>query len=99
MRIAGESRLLALLCTLDLGSTVWMLTHNLATEANPLLRYYLDTGGLISFVGAKILLYLGPLYVLEMMRRSRPRFVQGLLRLAVCLYAASYVLSVWHVNG
>ena len=93
MVIAIESVVLGALCLFDLVSTVCLIHFGLATEANPLLDFYIRNGGMICFAAAKILLSMGPLFALEVIRRRRPRLVQGLLRLGIVLYLTTYGLG------
>ena len=81
-RIAPESYLLAALCLIDLLLTVYLVQAGVAVEANPILNIYLQAG-LWPFIGAKLLLTLGPLTALELLRSRRPGFVQRALRLAI----------------
>jgi len=97
MGIARESVWLGSLCLADMLWTVWLIRSGLAIEANPILSFYLNRG-LITFVAVKSLLFVGPLLVLEWVRRRRPRFVQAMLRLAIALYLGSYCAGIWRIN-
>ena len=97
MQISRESKILAGICLLDLVSTVWLVISGMAGEANPILRFYLDQG-LAWFILMKCLLVIAPVYVLEMLRERRPRFIRGLLRACIALYLLCYGLGVWQVN-
>jgi hypothetical protein len=99
VRVTWESGLLTTICMADLVSTLWLVSTGSATEANPILRFYLEQGGNVSFAGAKLLLFLGPLFVLELVRRRHPRLVRALLRVGIVLYLVCYLLGVWHVNA
>lgn len=97
MRISRESVLLALICLLDMVSTAWFFKIGSVQEANPIMRFYLDAG-ILPFLAIKTLLFVGPIYVLELMRRNRPMFIRNLLRTAIALYLISYGIGVWQVN-
>lgn len=97
--ILRETILLAAVCIADLSFTIWLITTGHAVEANPILRYYVDHGGLISFAAAKILLFAGPLFVLELLRRHRPEFVRSLLRVGITLYLVAYTAGVIQANS
>ena len=97
MHLSRESKILAGICLLDLASTVWLITSGMAREANPILGFYLDQG-LACFIVMKFLLVVAPVYALEMLRVSRPRFIRGLLRAGIVLYLLCYGLGVWQVN-
>src|SRR5690349_5687870 len=64
MAIAAESVVLGVLCLFDFVSTVWLLRTGIAMEANPVLGFYIQNGGIIAFAGAKVLLTIGPLFAL-----------------------------------
>ena len=98
MRLARESWLLAAVCTLDLVTTIAFVNHRGAIEGNPVMGYFL-TLGICAFVAAKLVLFLGPLAILEWARQYRPQFVTGMLRLAVVLYLGFYCVGVWRLNG
>ncbi len=98
MPILWESLVLALICALDLVTTLGLMASGTAGEANPILRFYLQNGGEVCFAAAKVLLFLGPIFVLEVFRRRRPRFVQSVLRAGILLYILSYGVGVWYAN-
>src|SRR5579871_5090942 len=97
MGISRESMWLGILCLADMLSTVWLVRNGLATEANPILRFYMDRS-LTVFVEAKSLLVIGPLIILEWTRRRRPRFVLAMLRMTIALYLGSYCAGIWRIN-
>lgn len=97
MKIARESWLLAAVCTLDLITTIWFVQRGNASEGNPVMRFYLERG-IVPFALAKMLLFLGPLAVLEWARRRNPRFVRTMLRLGIALYVGAYGGVVWRIN-
>ena len=97
MMICVESVVLAIICTLDMLSTAWLVRNGIAKEANPIMQFYLDSG-IYWFVFFKVLLYAAPIFVLELLRRRRPRSIRHILRLGVVLYLATYGLGVWQSN-
>ena len=99
MRIAWESALLAAICAIDLASTMWLISRGAATESNPILAFYLTRGGAVSFAAVKLLLFLGPLFLLELFRCQRPQFVRSLLRVCIVAYVTIYVCGVAAVNN
>ena len=98
MKFARETWILALLCSVDMISTALLLNAHIASEANPILRFYADLG-LPAFISVKTLLFFGPLYVLELLRCHRPRFVVGMLRAGIVGYLLVYGIGVFHVNS
>ena len=97
-RIAPESALLAALCVADLVSTLWLVYHHGAREANPVMDFYLALGPL-AFALAKTLTFMAPIIVLEILRRHRPESIRAILRLAIVSYVVCYSVGLWHVNS
>ena len=97
MKIARETWLLGLICTIDMLLTAWLLGRGVAREANPVMRFYVDMG-LPTFVAVKTLLYFAPLFVLELIRPRRPRFILALLRVGIAAYLIVYGIGVLGVN-
>lgn len=97
MKISWESRILAVICFADMMSTLWLVKMGAAAEANPIMRFYLNLGA-IWFLLAKSLLFVGPIYLLEMMRRRHPLPIQRALRLGIVLYLVCYAIGGWKAN-
>jgi len=89
--ISPETALLLCFCLLDTLTSAYFFQRGQAVEGNPLLRTYADAG-LMSFLGAKLFTFVPTLIFMEILRRSRPRFTAGLLRVATWGYAAVYAL-------
>ncbi len=98
MRVSIESVVLVALCAADAVFTVWLIATGRATEGNALLGFYLKEGGMLSFLGAKTLLTLGPIAILEQIRRRHPRFVRLLLRAGIAAYVLAWSAGVYHLN-
>jgi len=98
LRLAPETCFLAALCLLDLATTCFWIKYRDAAEGNPLMAWYLQTGGTPAFVAIKIVLFALPLFVAEWARRARPQFVRAALRLGIVAYLALYGTGVAHVN-
>lgn len=98
MRIAKETWLLALICMADMVSTAWLLSANSAVEANPVMRFYVDLG-VPTFIVVKSLLIFAPLYLLEMLKRHKPKFIVALLRVGIVGYVFIYGAGVIQANA
>lgn len=96
--LAPESLLLAAICLLDLLTTCFWIRYREAAEGNPLMAWYLASGGTPVFVLVKFVLCALPLFVAEWARQTRPRFVQAALRLTIAAYVMSYGAGVTHLN-
>lgn len=91
--ISREALFLMLVCTLDLISSAILFHQNLATEANPVLRWAAEMGT-VPFCLAKAATFVPALIVAEWYRRRRPQFVKLLLRSASVVYVFLYCLLV-----
>ncbi len=91
--LSREAMLLVALCSLDMLTSAWLFHHNLAVEANPLLRGAAEAGT-ASFISMKALSFLPALLVAEWYRRINPVFVKNLLRIACGAYSAIYAVLV-----
>jgi len=96
--VSIETLILAVICLLDLVSTVYWVRHIDAEEGNPLMAFYLHHGGVAAFAIAKAILCFGPLAVAEWARRHHPRFVHAALRCGIAGYVGLYGLGVFHIN-
>ncbi len=93
-----ESRLLALICTIDLILTLWLVESGMGVEANPIMRFYYDIAP-AAFVMAKTFLFAVPLLLLEHLHERNPRFIRALLRTTVVLYVVVYLIGIAAVNA
>lgn len=98
MRIARESWIITAICIADLITTLWFVGIHGAGEANPIMRFFL-LQGVIAFILAKCLLFVGPLVILEWARCQRPVFVRSMLRVAIAGYIGMYGVGVWKINA
>lgn len=98
MRVARETWGLAGICTLDLISTIWLITECGAQEANPMMARILEQG-MVAFVAAKAMLVVIPLGVLEWARRRSDRFVRTVSRIGIAAYVLMYCAVVWRANA
>ena len=99
MVIIGETAVLALVCLADLLWTMWVVANGSAVESNPIMQFYLQNGGLVGFAAAKVLLFAGPIFALEVLRHRRPRMIRTMLRACIVLYVVAYTVGVVHVNA
>jgi hypothetical protein len=96
-----EAWILLAVSLVDLATTVWLLNHGRAVEANPLLNYYLDAGLEWFLVFKGVILCLIPVGLVEWMRQRSPQYDRTLrmvLRCGIAGYAALYVVMVARAN-
>ena len=98
LRLAPESVVLAVICLLDLCSTIFWVSYRHATEGNPVMAYYLTHWGIAGFAAAKMVLLAMPLLIAEYARRTNPRFVHNALRFGIIGYISLYSLGVFQIN-
>jgi hypothetical protein len=98
MKIARETWLLGLFCTLDMLFTVWLIHKGLAKEGNPVMGFYVEKS-LPVFVVMKSLMFIAPLTALELLRQKKPKFVTNMLRLGILAYVLVYSFGVLRTNA
>lgn len=97
MKIAKESLLIAIIGLADLITTVMWIHFHGAEEANPVFAQLLKLG-VVWFALMKLLLLVGPIYLLEWARHRRPRFTLYASRFAISAYCGLYAIGVLHLN-
>lgn len=90
--VLRESVALATLCTADMISTLYVVRTHLAVETNPLFVGPLAHSD-FAFLALKLVSYLVPIALLEMLRPVRPEMVPNALRACLVGYVALYVLG------
>lgn len=97
IHISRESYVLGAICAADMISTILLVRSGRAIEANPLLTPFMERG-LVCFFFAKSMLFMVPLFALELLRNKRPEFVKKMLRVGIAAYVLSYGIGVLHIN-
>ena len=97
MRIGRGSVALAIICVVDLVSTVIAVVYWGIEEANPVMAFFLDRG-ITAFCAAKLASFVPAILILEWYRKRNPRFVSAVLKGAVAAYATMYIVLFWTVN-
>lgn len=91
--VCREVLFLMAICLVDLISSAVLFHHDLAVEANPVLRWSADAG-ILPFVSVKLVSFLPALALAEWYRRRRPDLIIPLLRWVGALYLGIYLISV-----
>ena len=97
LRISRESVVLAIICTLDMVSTAFLVRFRLAAEQNPLMAACLDRG-LLFFFAVKLLSFVPFIVLVERYRRRNPAFVRAATRAAIVLYLCVYAVLFARAN-
>ncbi len=84
--VLPETRALAVIGCADLLATVYFVSTEQASEANPLMAGILENSGPIGFVVFKALMLGIPLIIAELARKQSPHFVQKALKIGVGAY-------------
>jgi hypothetical protein len=87
--LAWESITLFMICFVDMCSTLYWVHNHTATEANPLMAYWLHQGDW-AFCIAKLLSFVPFLALCAYYRSSRPKLIAVALRSTIVLYATTY---------
>jgi len=84
------------LCLLDMISTLILTTRG-ATEANPVMAYFLHQGAW-HFVIAKLASFIPAVVALEWYYRRQPAKAETVIRAAIWLYVLLYGIAFYRVN-
>ena len=97
-RVLPETVLICGLCFLDMAWTMAAVRLGIAKESNPIMAPLL-VHGMIYFAVVKMLSFLVPLGILEMVHERNPRFIVGGLRFLFTAYIGLYIVGTLHVHG
>ena len=97
IKVSRESYVLGLICIADMVSTILLVRAGKAVEANHILVPFM-AHGIGCFFVAKTMLFVVPLFCLELLRTTRPLFVKKMLRVGIAAYLLSYGIGVIAVN-
>ena len=95
--ISKESLFLVVICLFDTVLTIVFTALGLATEANPLMRFWLERG-YVAFVLVKMGTLIPVVLLAEHYRRRNPVFVTKALRVGILGYLSVYVAALAVVN-
>jgi hypothetical protein len=98
MQLHRQTHILAVLCLLDLLTTLWLLRYHGAAEANPLMARFLNQG-VPMFILAKMVCFVLPLACIEWAWRRRPLFVRRAANLTILAYVGLYIVGVGRANS
>lgn len=95
IRRAGEKEafILAMICALDMYTTLWWVVNGEAMEANPLLAWTFHHHP-IWFVFLKCATFLPALAAVPYLGRRHPKFTPWLLRCAILVYLGMYSIGL-----
>ena len=89
--ISIELFIILVMAALDTVSTIWLVGSGIASEANPIMRFYLERG-MAAFVMVRMLM-VSPAFVLESMRYRTHKPIKLYLRAAIVVYFSAYMLG------
>ena len=91
--VSQDVTLLAMICLVDLATTLWWISQGQAREANPLMAYFLQQGH-VPFIVAKLVFFVPALVIAEWYRPRNPRFISRLLQGVTVAYLAAYLIGI-----
>ena len=97
MTLTRESIFLIGICTADLAATLLLLNSGGAMEGNPLMAFYLRYC-IGTFVMVKLALVFLPLFIAELGKQYKPKFVRFMLRATIATYLGMYIVVFLAVN-
>lgn len=92
-QISAETAAIALICCVDLLTTLFWVSQGKAKEGNPVMAYFLQIGT-GAFISAKVLTFAPALVAAEWYRQRNPAFVKRLLQWVIVAYLAIYIAGV-----
>lgn len=95
--ISRESSCLIAICLLDTLLTIVFVALGIATEANPLMRFWLEQG-YFAFALVKMGTLVPVILLAERHRRRNPVFVTKVLRFGIVAYLGIYFVTLVTVN-
>jgi|TARA_A100001391_G_scaffold78642_1_gene51094 succinate dehydrogenase hydrophobic anchor subunit len=95
-KIVGLVYALAILILIDLTATLFWVTNDLATEANPIMDFFLQVSPLL-FVIAKLALSATGIWILYYFRKRFKRKIFKILLGLNLIYIAVFVYHLWGV--
>ncbi len=93
-----ESVVLSLMCLVDAWLTIMLVAHGWASEANPIMAYFLEVG-IPVFVLAKVAVLIPGVVSCEFLKTRRYKFALWTMRFAAFGYLMVYVVGDLKVNG
>jgi hypothetical protein len=97
MTVAKETKLICIICLMDLGLTWVLMATGRFIEGNPIMKFYLSHG-LPAFVAAKLFFVAAPLAIAEWYRRFNPKLVSNTLKLTLYAYLGFYCTGLALAN-
>ena len=85
---------LAFICLLDAAVTLYAVRSGYATEANPLLRPFIQMGD-GHFLLVKGFSFLVPLCIIELLRHKKPKFINRALTVGAVSYPSLFAVGSW----
>ncbi len=91
--MSRESWILTLIVLADTFATYWLITAGLATEANPIMDWFISISWFAFFAVKGATLGLAIVFA-EWYRRKKPEFVRSWLRVGIVGYLTIWTLGV-----
>lgn len=95
--IAFDTLILVLICLLDLFTTLYFISLDIAIEANPIMAYALSCG-VHHFIWVKVCSFLPFVVLIEIYRRQKPFGAMIITRTVWVMYLAMYLYGTLTLN-
>ena len=88
---------LLFICTLDMLTTLYFVTHGFAVEINPIMNAFFKISPL-AFVAAKLISFIPFIIAIEMYKKHNARFTSIATRFTIVAYSIVYVVATVGAN-
>jgi len=97
LRLTRGSMVLLFICTLDMLTTLYFVTHGMAVEVNPLMNAFFKISPL-AFVMAKLVSFVPFIIAIELYKKYNARFTSIATRFTIVAYSVIYVIATVGAN-
>lgn len=97
-RLSRGSMILMALCTLDMLTTLYFVTHGMAVEFNPIMDAFFKISPM-AFVAGKLISFVPFIVAIEMYKKHNARFTSMATRFTIVAYSLVYVIATISVNS
>ena len=96
-RLTLGSVILIVICTFDMLTTLYFVTHGIAIEYNPIMNAFFKISP-ASFIIAKLFSFVPFVIAIEVYRRHNERFAMIATRFTIVAYLLVYIFATLGVN-
>jgi len=97
LRLTRGSIVLLFICTLDMLTTLYFVTHGFAVEINPIMNTFFRISP-FAFVAAKLISFIPFIVAIELYKKHNARFTSMATRFTIVAYSVVYVVATVGAN-